>query len=661
MGPRSLRRTTAAISSVLLLVLSRVVLPERMGSNTVEATTTRERSMQHADSFVETGDDTTSGAVTRSDNTRNLQTSSFAYHANYVANFQVLRDFNCYTTSPMVQIACQGPTIRVLNTSDPSILCGDSPRIDEAGWSYLRCNNTCSSDSSCENVYLAIGGSSPEGPFGQVEFQCAGDSLEDVEALLLLEGKTDGTCAPSDSTNSRIFHLAQLGVSCPSTSGNAFEHVYDDYFVECDSGITLPTSGVGERYTCASGSACTQETGCQIEVDPIYVNVSLPAIQNRCVTPTVPLPAPAPISAPTQNSTQPPRLFTYKARFTAAWSLLSNQTSETACASDAATVRIECRNSDALTKIDEPGQNLNCTMVGQMAMDCTKIGTIPVNDFSPEISFVSSMTYLLVLVHLSFNLTILQIPEHTHPYLSGQECSGPELPQSVLLYPANAVTCNGNSLPVDLSNAVQLGVFCRDSDGDDSASFEGVFFLDTMFECGAESHQANYMDNVDSSSEVRWTCLEQATFPIGLTTSQPRTIPSVTILSDWVDTTDTACYTRTEYTSAAPIAVTPPPIMATTVPLIAPISADVPTTLMPIMLSPQVPSSPTTQDGSETSDGSGNNMGFVVGAVAGGAIVAIGLTIVIVVLVLRRSPTNNVKPTQHTQDALSGGAHVVVR
>lgn len=60
-----------------------------------------------------------------------------------------------------------------------------------------------------------------------------------------------------------------------------------------------------------------------------------------------------------------------------------------------------------------------------------------------------------------------------------------------------------------------------------------------------------------------------------------------------------------------------------------------------------------------TRDGNGSSVGLVVGAAAGGAIVGIGIAIAVVILLLRRSPTKNVKPLQgDTQDALSVGLPV---
>lgn len=373
-----------------LLVLCQLALPQ-MGFQIMVVTgqTVIHSGLHDDQSILEDSviEDATNGVFAVSQSLdRQLQDSSFAYQAKYIANFQVLQDDNCLTAKPVIQIACQG-YIQVVNTSNPSILCGTFPTIDESGWSYLRCNNTCSTDSACQDVYLAVGGNSLDGPFGGVEFRCAGDVLEDVEALILIEGRSDGACGLGTSSDSRIFHAAQLGISCPTASGIGSDYVYDDFLFECGSGRSGGRAVVGDRYTCFSGGRCLAGESCEIEVDPLYMNVSLPAVQTKCVNPTVPLPAPAPFS-PTPNQ---PQLFSYKARFTAAWSLYSNQTSETACSSDVATVRIECTNADNLTMIEEPGQRLNCTMVGQVAMDCTKLDGNPANSYFPYIEFVSAM------------------------------------------------------------------------------------------------------------------------------------------------------------------------------------------------------------------------------------------------------------------------------
>lgn len=187
---------------------------------------------------------------------------------------------------------------------------------------------------------------------------------------------------------------------------------------------------------------------------------------------------------------------------------------------------------------------------------------------------------------------------------------------------------------------------------------EGVSFDDRFFECGNENHQFDYLTSSGATTGViRWTCLEQATFPIGSIASQPKTIPSVSVLSDWTDTTNSKfCYTRNESPTSAPVSpvsVTSSPILTTTAPIVAPIAAAFPATFRPILLSSQVPSPATTRDSS------GSSTGIVIGAAAGGAIVAIVFAIVVVVLVLRRSPSNNVKPVKDdTHDATSGGLPV---
>ena len=141
---------------------------------------------------------------------RALQDANFTYTANYTAQFQYFRDVLCQGPAPVIQVACLGPNIRLLNTSDPSIVCS-TPFIADNGWSTIECNNTCASDAACEGVYLNIGGNiqDVDGPYGKIRFECEGDELYTVDAYVAYLGGGNGACAGSSSgVDTHNFHVA---------------------------------------------------------------------------------------------------------------------------------------------------------------------------------------------------------------------------------------------------------------------------------------------------------------------------------------------------------------------------------------------------------------------------------------------------------------------
>jgi hypothetical protein len=318
---------------------------------------------------------------------RFLQESTF--QANYMARFQVLTDPFCQPDSPTIRVECSGTDIRVLNVSHPTITCNAMAETDFYGKSFISCQNTCVED-ACKGVYLAVDVDSKNGIFGAVEFQCAGGAISDVQASLSFEGNAEQRCGGSVQGYNRIFHVAQLGVACPSGSGNT-DYVYEDFYFECDGLDSFFTyqnrkelDGV-DLYTCFTGENC-DASACSIDIGWLTVQSKLATFQGVCVTP------------PQAVTTQPPltdedsELKMFTARFEAAWGNLYDDVAALWCTNDSPSVQISCRNGPI--RFLNATATVECTTLNQSAMECHDSSSANVNDKFTGVSFVSEFGML---------------------------------------------------------------------------------------------------------------------------------------------------------------------------------------------------------------------------------------------------------------------------
>jgi hypothetical protein len=331
------------------------------GSHLQKETTTTTRALQKRIPFI---------------NERDLQASNFAFRANYTAQFQYLHDPLCIGPTPVIQVYCFGPNIQLLSTSDPSIQCSMVNDVVD-GWSTIECNNTCASDTACEQVYLNLGGTDiKDGPFGKINFQCEGDELSQIDAAVSFLDSGNGTCAAA--ADSRNLHVARMGVSCPTPSGSR-EYDFDDYYFDCSSyGTPVPGDGnPGNLFTCINGQNCYGEK-CETDFDQMYIDADTSKFQDTCVEPVVPL---APTPVPVLNTTG---LFTFSARFEAAWGLWFDPLSNSAfCSGGTPTVRITCLNGNNIALVNKTYETIKCTTVSSGEMDCTdNNSTDYVNNFT---------------------------------------------------------------------------------------------------------------------------------------------------------------------------------------------------------------------------------------------------------------------------------------
>lgn len=322
---------------------------------------------------------------------RSLQNndSDFAYFVNYKAEFQVLRDPVCLSIPPVLFLSCRGSEIRLLNNSS-MFSCGDS-FLDGFQQTTLRCVPTCLTDDECQAVYLAIGGNTEDGPFGSLEFSCHGNTVDDLTAYFKMEGNDQGLCAASVSSDSRLVHIARLGVSCPSSNNNnniagdntTVDHEggagryysYDDYYMECFYGTAIRTSSanvtedasttsneLASLYTCVEGDNCAGNE-CAIVVDQVLIKSYPDHFQETCLEPSIVLATLPPASE--TNAT----LFVNIVQFVASWSLLFDPVSGSFCSGNTPSIIIQCLDNSDLSFINGT-DSVNCTMLSSDTMEC---------------------------------------------------------------------------------------------------------------------------------------------------------------------------------------------------------------------------------------------------------------------------------------------------
>jgi hypothetical protein len=321
---------------------------------------------------------------------RDLQDSYYTYRTNYTAQFQYLRDPLCKGPAPVIQVACFGPnSIQLLNTSDPSIVCS-APFLDGDGWSTIECSNTCFLESVCEDIYLNIG-KSADGPFGEIRFQCEGNAWTNIIGAVTFLDSGNGTCAGNASAvDTRNFHVARMGVSCPTDAGvRAYD--FDDFYFECAGPrLSIPGDGhPGDVYTCRTGKNCGG-IECEVDFIPLMINTNVMNFMYKCVETSVPV---APTPAPVLNTTQS-QMYTFSAKFEAAWSLLFDPVSGSTCHGNTPSpVQIICRNSD-IKFVNSTYETVNCKTVSSGVMECTDNSMNSVDQFTGVV-YVSEAVGLL--------------------------------------------------------------------------------------------------------------------------------------------------------------------------------------------------------------------------------------------------------------------------
>lgn len=333
--------------------------------------------------------------ASKSFNIRQLQTNqTLNYRATYKADFQHLRDFQCMLTEPpLLELTCYGSVMIILNVSDPSISCSRlvDPNINN-GTTY-QCTTSCAS--ACSTVY-ENSGDAGDGPFGSIEFICEGDDYRQVDAEYLFTSGTDGECVFRSEPQTRNYHVARFGVSCPTLFGR--EYVYDDTYFEClprgssSPGFALDLSAVGDAdvYFCLSGDNCLGEP-CTVPYDELRIRATLPSFLDECVESLVPLTSP-PTNAPAISSSSTE----YTVQYQASWGrLYDSEASRQSCQGSNPTVMITCEDEASIMYLNSTDSSMVCDSLTGNDLSCTGNAALIENNFT-------SIVYVSKAVHRFF-------------------------------------------------------------------------------------------------------------------------------------------------------------------------------------------------------------------------------------------------------------------
>ena len=247
--------------------------------------------------------------------TSNNSTSSPSLRATYNARFQLFVD-GCEAPPPLVQAACGGDTIRLISVSHPAIVCSDTPQeeLPDGFDSGLTCETDCTSRECQEEVYRNDASYSiMEGPWGEILYQCEGDSRQEIDSVFSYLNNGNATCGWRWFLDNQVYHVAQLGVLCDldATSpdqvsflesqtlqgdDNTTTTIYSitDYsfflyagrFFECSQGNTMAIDFFDQPYyspvLCAKGQNCGGND-CEVELDTLQVHVDVDWLSGRCM------------------------------------------------------------------------------------------------------------------------------------------------------------------------------------------------------------------------------------------------------------------------------------------------------------------------------------------------------------------------------------------
>jgi hypothetical protein len=299
------------------------------------------------------------------------------FRARYVALFGLILDASCTINAPQLEISCTGEIVFEM-TSDPSIQCVTSSS------GVLNCTNTCANSTTipCSSVYLGpVSGAVSDGPFGEIYFQCQGDTVDDVKASLNYQDNGDGFCGNVDD---RVYKTGRLAVSC---DGGTY-YTFDDYFFECgyySFSYVIGTDPLqpSEQYACIQGNWCDVGS-CSIPFDDLYVSSTPNQFDASCIESLNGLPITSTPTAAPVNPGNP----VYQATFQTAWGLLSQGTSVSACASnEIPIVRIQCLNGGTIDFVESESATISCTKKDDSTLECYNSQSI-MNSF-PLVTYVS--------------------------------------------------------------------------------------------------------------------------------------------------------------------------------------------------------------------------------------------------------------------------------
>jgi len=307
---------------------------------------------------------------------RDLQPQAANFKATYKASFQHLMDPECQGAPPTIQVLCRGDLTPV-SLSSGQIACtrATSSISEDSAWNGLQCTTTCETQRACENLYLERDETDQNSAFGSVVFECSGTTEEDVEAVLIYQAGTDGTCLANTDDNTggggsrgrRNYHVAQLGVECPDGDASR-SFLYDDFYFECSAGPSTSSGKFDDQYTCLSGRECSEEEDCStIAFDPLEVHANFRNFY-ECIESLNPEEVPLGDAPPMKSVQIPWAPGTYAATFEAKWQIDINI--EFCGSRPFPTNRISCLNETKIQNIEPFFDDINCTQVDESVVEC---------------------------------------------------------------------------------------------------------------------------------------------------------------------------------------------------------------------------------------------------------------------------------------------------
>jgi hypothetical protein len=322
--------------------------------------------------------------------------NGYLYSASYVGQFQYLRDSFCFNPTPEILMYCTGD-IRRTGLSDLRIEClpirsGDANYIDNADG--LRCQINCTGDEECGEIFLNQDGRYGDGPFGQIFFQCSGNSTNAVEAYFGVAGSDEQAgCAATSDGSARNFRLARLGVACPSETGDGQVYVFDDYYFECSGGSFIPFAPFppSDELMCLTGQACGPSE-CVFDTTGVLVMADAENFQYRCLATAEPFtPAPTPTIQPVVTPLLTSVLFqaTWGVQYDSVVSSILDLPVTDCTDQTTVTITIRCPGSTIEFVNATNPLSTTCDASGDDVLACTDTDVSLVSDYGSSVTYVS--------------------------------------------------------------------------------------------------------------------------------------------------------------------------------------------------------------------------------------------------------------------------------
>lgn len=282
------------------------------------------------------------------------------YVASYQTQFQYVLGPNCQGPSPVLHVGCQGD-IAVLSP----VQCNTSiPQTDSNGWNFVECTFAFCQEEGCVDEWRVVDDEIASASFGEILFECSGDTMDAIDAYTSYEASGRGTCNANAVGQTNI-HVARLGVQCDD---GAFD--FDDYYFECSSNVDPFTTERGflDSHSCASGFVCDFDNGnCDnFDFERIQVRADHTHYRPTCVewnkNGSI---------LPTEPPWNPGDGLARKTTFRGGWAILTDG-NDAECSSGQQNIRFECRGGTIEFDEFDGTESAACGRIGENILDCTE-------------------------------------------------------------------------------------------------------------------------------------------------------------------------------------------------------------------------------------------------------------------------------------------------